>query len=456
MRIFIFLLAIVLWSCGSENGHDAVADSLAGSAPEIVLTAGTITSLTCKLDVSNGYEVYLPKTLSDSAQYPVLIFFTPNGKGRIPLEKYQPLADKWEFILVGSDYTKNGMDGNVAMNGANELVTDVKNRFNVDGARVYVSGFSGGARVAGGVALSRMDITGVICCSAAPPAVIAPRGYVGIAGLGDMNYLEMKKFQKAQTPGSALSELLVFDGKHEWPPVSVMENAMLMISLYQPGTAVSGNMVQMSDSLSANILAQCDSLNRISCLLENGLLESGIHAQRNLSGVGVLEDRFKKVSVSSCIVAEGKSWAKVETQESDLQKVLAESVLSRDTAWWRQNADSYFETTKTGPEKFMRQRLRGYTSLLCYTYANQAFGMQNIHAAEKLVKVYSIVDPSNSEWAVMEASLFMRLSMVEQATFSLDKAVSLGFTDRQRIEKDPVFGPALADPAFQVVLSKMN
>jgi hypothetical protein len=296
----------------------------------------------------------------------------------------------------------------------------------------------------------------VICCSATPPAVLAPRGYVGIAGLGDMNYLEMKKFQKAAPKSSALSELLVFDGKHEWPPVIVMENAMLMISLYQPGTAVSGNMNQMSDSLSANILSQCDSLRNISCLLENGLLESGIHAQRNLSGVGVLEDRFKKVSGSSCIATEEKTWAKVETQESDLQKVLGESVLSRDTAWWRENADSYFETTKTGPEKFMRQRLRGYASLLCYTYANQAFGMKNIHAAEKLVKVYSIVDPTNSEWAVMEAGLFMRLNMVEQATFSLDRAVSLGFNDRQRIEKDPVFGPAISSPAFQVVLSKMN
>ncbi len=452
MRYLLFLLSLTLFSCGDAT-DETQTDSVPATA-EIAITTGTITSLSCKLDVTNAYEVYLPTSLSDTAVYPVVFFFSPDGDGKIPLEKYKSIAEEWQFILVGSDYTKNGMDANLAMNGANNLVNDVVSRFNVDPARIYLSGFSGGARIAGGLALQRMDVTGVICCSATPPQSVAPRGYIGVAGLGDMNYLEMKKFQATEI-SPALSELLVFDGKHEWPPVKMMENAMLMISLYQPGTAQSGDMNRMSDSLTANVLAQCDSLSAISCLLEYNLLMSAENAEKNFSGSGAISERRKNLNESSCVKNDEKKWDQVETEESDLQKVLQESILAHDTTWWRENANTYFETTKTGPEKFMRQRLRGYTSLLCYTYCNQAFSMNNVHAAEKLVKVYSIVDPTNNEWAYLESAMYMRLNLTAEATTSMNKAVELGFQDRKRVEKDPVFAPVMNDPAFQQVLSKM-
>lgn len=456
MRKFALIFALALAACGSEETGKPSTDSLANQPQQIAITAGTITPLACKLNAVNTYEVYLPVTHSADSKYPVVIFFDPHGDGRLPLEKYKSVADEWEFILIGSNYTRNGMDANVALAGGNDLVTDVAGRFNIDPARIYLSGFSGGARIAGGVALQRMDVTGVICCSATPPSPVAPRGYVGVAGLGDMNYLEMKKFQSVDTSTVGLSELLVFDGKHEWPPVKVMENAMLMISLYQPGSAVSGDPNKMSDSLSANVIAQCDTMEKIGCLLEYQLLTSVANAEKNLSGILQIEQRRKKLEGSSCVKSDEKKWAEVEAQESDLQKALGESVLSRDTTWWRQNADSYFETTKAGPEKFMRQRLRGYVSLLCYTYCNQAFSMNNVHAAEKLVKVYSIVDPTNNEWAYLQSGLYMRLNMMDFAISSMETAVSLGFNDRQRVERDPVFAPVMNDPRFQRVLANMH
>lgn len=453
MRNFIFLAALLFIGCGDDTAETTGADSVP-ARQEIAITKGAVTALSCKMDVTNTYEVYLPTTLNDTSVYPVVVFFSPQGDGKVPLEKYKTIAEEWEFILVGSNYTKNGMDGNLAMTGANTLVNDVLSRFNIDRSRLYLSGFSGGARVAGGVALQRMDVTGVICCSATPPQSVAPRGYVGVAGLGDMNYLEMKKFQSTQT-NTSLSELIVFDGKHEWPPVQTMENAMLMISLYQPGQAQSGNFDAMSDSLTANVLKQCDSLKDVSCMLEFNLLVSAEHAVKNHSGAGALAERRQKLDGSSCVKNDEAKWAEIEAQESDLQALLQENILSRDTTWWRTNADTYFETDKKGPEKFMRERVRGYTSLLCYTYCNQAFSMSNVHAAEKLVKVYSIVDPTNSEWAYLQAGFYMRVNLPQDAVASMNKAVDLGFHDRARVEKDAIFAPLLGNPEFQVVLSRM-
>jgi hypothetical protein len=212
----------------------------------------------------------------------------------------------------------------------------------------------------------------------------------------------------------------------------------------------------MADSLTRYVLQACDTLSKLSCLLEQNLVLGAIHAEKNLSSVGLLETRYDKLKNSSCVKSDEQKWKGIEKNESDLQKVLAESVLTRDTIWWRQNAESYFTAKSDGPEKYMRDRLRGYVSLLCYTYCKQAFSMNNLHAAEKLVKVYSIVDPENPEWAYMHATLFAQLGMREFVIPSLDNAVALGFNDLARLQSDPVFASFAPEPGFQQVIAKIQ
>jgi hypothetical protein len=458
MNKLILPLLLLLSACGGsesvdENGSDT---ALVSEQTVAVIAAGSYGELSCKNNSAANYTVYIPENAVADSVYPVVIFFAPDGKGLTPLEKYKNVADQWKFILVGSNSNKNGMDAALAIETGNSIVDDVKGRFNIDPARIYLSGFSGGARVASGVALSRLDITGVIGCSAAPPKSLQPLGFIGIAGLGDMNYLELKKFVAAEDGKAGLHELLVFDGKHEWPPVPVMRNAMLMVSLYQPGNAQSGNLNQMSDSLTQYVLESCDTLSSVSCLLESNLLNAAIHAEKNLSSVEKLEVRADKLKSGNCVRNDEQKWRTVEKNESDLQKLLSESVLTRDTTWWRQNSGKYFETNASGLEKYMRSRLRGYVSLLCYTYCKQAFSMNNLHAAEKLVKVYSIVDPENPEWAYMQATLFSQLGMREFVIPSLGIAVALGFNDVTRLQSDPVFASFAQEPGFQQLIAKIQ
>lgn len=454
---YILPLALLLASCGDSSTDGNSSDSSTTTEEAVaVIEAGSIGEVSCKQNSAVSYSVYIPANAVPDSVYPVVMFFAPDGKGVKPLQLYKSIADKWNFILVGSNSNKNGMEAALAIEIGNTIVNDVKGRFNIDPARIYLSGFSGGARVAAGVALTRLDVTGVIGCSASPPKSLQPLAFVGVAGLGDMNYLELKKFVAAEEGKPGLHELLVFDGKHDWPPAPVMQNAMLMVSLYQPGTAMSGDLNQMADSLTHYVLKGCDTLSKVSCLLEQNLLLSAIHAEKNLSSVGLLESRYDKLKNSSCVRSDEQKWKSIEKNETELQKVLSEAVLTRDTTWWRQNSDSYFTTKTDGPEKYMRDRLRGYVSLLCYTYCNQAFSMNNMHAAEKLVKVYSIVDPDNAEWAYMQAGLYARLGVREFVIPALDKAVALGFSDLQRLNSDPVFASFSSEPVFQQILAKIQ
>jgi hypothetical protein len=272
--------------------------------------------------------------------------------------------------------------------------------------------------------------------------------------LGDMNYLEMKKFVDGQPGNSSPHDLLVFDGKHEWAPAKMMEDALLIATIYDPAKKYSSQDTLMSEALEKNIISQSDSIKKTSCLLAKNLVEIGVHSI--IGNSKTLSKNNSSFSSDPCVQSDEKAWAKAEQDETKMQSELGSAIMQEDTTWWKANADKYFETKSTGPEKFMRQRLRGYASLMCYSYANQAMKANNLHAAEKVVAIYSIVDPTNSEWAYMRATLYMNINLPDYALAMLDKAVELGFNDRARLQNDPVFTPLQSNPKYAEVMDKIK
>lgn len=80
---------------------------------------------------------------------------------------------------------------------------DTHQRFAIDGRRVYLTGFSGGARVAIYFAHSCRDcVAGVIACGAGFPRGVIPSAdthfpIFAIAGFDDFNFLEIKYLDEA-------------------------------------------------------------------------------------------------------------------------------------------------------------------------------------------------------------------------------------------------------------------
>jgi hypothetical protein len=104
---------------------------------------------------------------------------------------------------------------------------DVGRRFVIDAGRLYLTGHSGGARVAMEVALGPNDIAGVIASSAgfpdAKPRRSARFAVFATAGTEDFNYLEMRRLDAALT---SPHHLHVFDGGHAVPPTEVAMEAI--------------------------------------------------------------------------------------------------------------------------------------------------------------------------------------------------------------------------------------
>jgi poly(3-hydroxybutyrate) depolymerase len=180
----------------------------------------------CASDATQTYALYLPSGYSSATRWSVLLAFDPAARGRVFVEKYRAAAEQYGFIVAASNNSRNGPVA-ISTAAAQAMGADVSRRFSVDPRRLYLTGLSGGSRVAMGIALSGNGIAGVIASSAGFPDS-APRSRVdfpvfGTAGTEDFNYLEMRMLDRKLTTPHFLA---VFRGGHDLPPDDVAVEAV--------------------------------------------------------------------------------------------------------------------------------------------------------------------------------------------------------------------------------------
>ena len=204
-------------------------------APAVALTTllaqtvplGTIVDdVKCSGDPSQSYALYVPSSYTSERKWPVLFAFHPAARGRAMVEKYAAAAEQYGYIIAGSNNSRNGPWG-PSRAAILAMPADVGRRLAIDPKRVYVTGMSGGSRVALEVALAKNDVAGAIASSAGYPDS-QPRSRLSFpifstAGTEDFNYLEMRLLDRKLTTPHYLA---VFEGGHTLPPDAVALEAI--------------------------------------------------------------------------------------------------------------------------------------------------------------------------------------------------------------------------------------
>ena len=181
-------------------------------------TGRIIDDVKCSADPSQSYALYLPSHYSPNRARAVIFALDPAARGRLPVTRFQPGAENYDYIVAGSNNSRNG-SWETSLAAVQAMVADVTQRFAIDRKQMYLAGFSGGARVAMQVALSTPQIAGVIASSAgfpdSTPRKSVPFVIFATAGTEDFNYIEMRRLDRALTTPHHLA---VFEGGHGWPP----------------------------------------------------------------------------------------------------------------------------------------------------------------------------------------------------------------------------------------------
>lgn len=226
--ILLCSVLIIAGSCALGFAQDA------GLPPGRV-----IEKVACYGDPAESYALYLPSHYTPGRKWPILYVFDPMARGKAPVEKYKDLAEKYGYILVASNNSRNG-PWSVNVRAAQAMWQDTHARFLLPPRRSYATGFSGGARVACALGwMASGEAAGVIGLGAGFPVGTGqePSGdlpfiYYGMVGIRDFNYPELMQLDKTLTDLNIVHRVEVYDGRHDWPPPEVFAAAIEWMELH--------------------------------------------------------------------------------------------------------------------------------------------------------------------------------------------------------------------------------
>lgn len=193
---------------------------------------GKITNIVkCSSDADETYSLYLPESYTPEKKWPVIIAFEPAARAMIPVKLFRNSAEKYGYIVVCSNNSKNGPWIDV-IRSMKAVWTDLNKRFSINRDRVYTTGFSGGARAAALFGeMTGTQPAGIIGCGAGLPSKLPPEKiknsfYYGIIGLEDFNYKEFIRLGPQLKKAGVRYCIDYINGIHKWPDEEVINRAL--------------------------------------------------------------------------------------------------------------------------------------------------------------------------------------------------------------------------------------
>jgi len=216
----------------------AVLPLTAGPFAQELSRGQVIDDVKCAANPAQSYALYIPSTYTPGRPANLLIGFHPGARGRAIVEKYRAAAEEYGYIVAGSNNSRNG-PWEISAAAVQAMSNDLGQRFSVDNRRVYLTGHSGGARVAMQIALTTKRIAGVIASSAgypdSKPRASVPFALFGTAGTEDFNNIEMQLLDR---PLKTPHRLVIFEGGHTLPPDGVAMEAIEWLELQAMGSGL--------------------------------------------------------------------------------------------------------------------------------------------------------------------------------------------------------------------------
>ena len=452
-RFFIYslLVAVYISSCSSHPADSYSAknkvDSVKTATPTFdnSLEKGKIISkIKCSKDSSVNYSLYLPKKYSSDNKFPIIYFFDSHGNGSFPLERYKDLAEKYGYILAGSNNSKNGMSWEENHPQIQTFMSDVKQRLNIDGRRIYTCGFSGGSRVASSIAIFDGRIAGVIGMGAGFPSLTEPINnrfdYIGFAGNEDFNMNEMVALNSSMDQSPIRHQLILFNGHHEWAPAESAEDAFLWCEF----NAMKDGLISKNDSLIKYFISKKEiELKNIEQKKrkydEMLLYKTMSNYLDGLSDISEYKKKVEQLNASDVLKKEMIQKDNLAKLELTQQEMYRNNFVLKDLSWWMNEIKKLNQLAKNESDEeksIMNKRLLNYLSLVAYMNASSSLQANNFPDLEKYLKIYHQVDPENSEHQYLFADFYAIKKDNAKAISSLKNAVKLGFNDAARMEKD--------------------
>jgi dienelactone hydrolase len=232
MSKLVFLCAALATFTASATAQQNASQT---PAPQDFQSGVLIAKVSCAAQPDQSYALYLPSHYSREKRWPIFYVFDPDALGSRPVELMKDAAERYGYIVAGSNNSHNG-PWKLEADAAQAIVQDTNGRLSIDSKRAYFAGFSGGARFASSLAQRCKCAAGVLMNSAgfwhgSPPAPDGPFSVFATAGIIDFNYSEVVTLNAKLGALRYSHAFREFDGRHQWAPASVMDEAFAWFRL---------------------------------------------------------------------------------------------------------------------------------------------------------------------------------------------------------------------------------
>ncbi|MEO0571690.1 MAG: hypothetical protein AAF039_08290 [Bacteroidota bacterium] len=329
-----------------------------------------------------SFALYLPHSFETSRAYPIIFVFDPAARGRMGLLPFVESSEKYGIILVCANNSKNGsFERNFGV--ANNLFNHIFRNYKIDAAQMYLSGFSGGSRLATAIAVLSGQFAGVIACGAGfspnlsqtPSPLTEKFLYAGICGVEDMNYAEMVSNKGYLKKLKFQNTLFSFDGSHRWPDKKEITRAVDWLFLQK---RKNGNTKSSKDLITDLFLRDQQVVKLF--LEDNELLfahenyERILHAYPLSMGLDSIRSKHLALVSSRPFKLESKRFSEALKLEEKMKKKLfgrLRSDLSKEQMsfnWWEKEVEKLNQLETKGHKEIKRMISRVRYSIIAAVY----------------------------------------------------------------------------------------
>ena len=427
-------------------------------------------------DASQSYALYLPSNYTPDRKWPVLYAFDPSARGRVPVERFKEAAEKYGWIVLGSNNSRNG-PWNVVVNAWNAMLSDSHRRFAIDDERMYATGFSGGARAAVRIAVGCKCVAGVMANGAGFPSDLAPSPqmhfvFFGAAGVDDFNHAELKSLDEPLTKASIIHRVQTFDGRHEWPPISVATAAVEWMELHAMKAGKRPRDDEFINATWQQILSGARTLEEAEKYNEAFQIYSDLaQTFKGLRDVAEIETKVKQLGDSREVKATIREEQAQIRKQRELESRLNSLIAARDSGAPGEEAfesgnllpkilSDLRKQSKASEDSTQRRVARRVLDGLFVGLIEQGISLlqteKNYSESIKPLKLATEVNPDRPGAFFYLAWAYAANRDKKKSLQSLSTAVEKGFSDAAMITANKAFDTLRDDPEYQQIIARLS
>jgi predicted esterase len=438
-----------------------------------------VESIAALNDSSQSYALYLPLNYTPDRKWPVLYAFDPGARGRVPVERFKEAAEKYGWIVLGSNNSRNG-PWNVVVNAWNAMLTDTHQRFAIDDERSYATGFSGGTRAAVRIAIGCKCLAGVMANGAGFPSDLAPTQdmhfvFFGAAGVDDFNFAELKSLEEPLTKAGISHRVQTFDGRHEWPPVSVATAAVEWMELHAIKAGKRPRDDVFINSMWQQLLNEARTLEESKKYYEAYQLYLDLaQSFKGLRDVAEIETKVNQLADSREVKAAIREEQAQIKKQGEFESRLSSLIAGRDSGAPSNESGESFDSANVLPkilndlrkqskapdDSSQRRVARRVLDGLFVGLIEQGIGLlqteKNYSESIKPLRLATEVNPDRPGAFFYLAWAYAANRDKKKSLQSLNTAVEKGFSDDAMITTTKAFDSLRNDPEYQQIMAKLK